>query len=115
MLRLELVLLETFSLTNVTINSLSLTEAMDPTMADSMGLDPGGPGDGLDATVGYAGGADMSVNIGQVSSSMGTGTSAVSAIGTAADTSAAATEAGTGIAGAAMGAAVSAQGAAIAA
>ena len=24
------------------------TEAMDPTMADSMGLDPGGPGDGLD-------------------------------------------------------------------
>ena len=80
------------------------TEAMDPTMADSMGLDPGGPGDGLDATVGYAGGADMSVNIGQVSSSMGTGTSAVSAIGTAADSSAAATEAGTGIAGAAMGA-----------
>ena len=46
----------------------------------------------------------MSVNIGQVSSAMGTGTSAVSAIGTAADTSAAATEAGTGIAGAAMGA-----------
>ena len=84
--------------------------AMNPDMAKSMGLEGGA--EGMSKAMGGIEGAEgASMNLGQVSASMGTGADASKALGSAAE---AASEAGSGIAEAAAGAAAASQEAAAA-
>ena len=97
------------------------TSAMNPDMAKSMGLEAGpavettirseGTGEPMPGIEGAEG---ASMNLGQVSASMGTGADASKALGSAAEAAEAASEAGSGIAAAAGGAAAASQEAAAA-
>jgi len=97
------------------------TSAMNPDMAKSMGLEAGpavettirseGTGEPMPGIEGAEG---ASMNLGQVSASMGTGADASKALGSAAEAAEAASEAGSGIAAAAAGAAAASQEAAAA-